>query len=145
MLDIPFFFLYNCVTIRNKTKMTVTKNEFGQMNMFAKEPSMYMTKEDLERYGIEPYAEKAEKMNGRWAMVGIVAGAITLKVFLGHVHRWFFSKHIHLPKLIFCYSHFSFYYELLHNYIVKKRVCQDPLKILFRFTDRFGLLQVVLG
>ncbi len=58
-------------------KMTVTKNEFGQMNMFAKEPAMYMTKEDLERYGIEPYAEKAEKMNGRWAMVGIVAGAIS--------------------------------------------------------------------
>ena len=51
MLDIPLFLLYNCVTIRNKAKMTVTKNEFGQMNMFAKEPSMYMTKEDLERYG----------------------------------------------------------------------------------------------
>ena len=47
------------------------------MNMFAKEPSMYMTKEDLERYGIEPYAEKAEKMNSRWAMIGIVAGAIS--------------------------------------------------------------------
>ena len=77
MLDIPFFLLYNCVTIRNKTKMTVTKNEFGQMNMFAKEPSMYMTKEDLDRYGIEPYAEKAEKMNGRWAMLGIISGAIS--------------------------------------------------------------------
>ncbi len=57
--------------------MTVTKNEFGQMNMFAKEPTMYMTKEDIERYGFEPYAEKAEKMNGRWAMVGIIAGAIS--------------------------------------------------------------------
>ncbi len=57
--------------------MNVTTNELGQQNMFAKEPSMYMTKEDLERYGIEPYAEKAEKMNGRWAMVGIVAGAIS--------------------------------------------------------------------
>ena len=77
MLDIPFFLLYTVVTVRNKTIMTVTKNEFGQMNMFAKEPSMYMTKEDLERYGIEPYAEKAEKMNGRWAMLGIVAGAIS--------------------------------------------------------------------
>ena len=84
MLDIPFFLLYNCVTIRNKAKMTVTKNEFGQMNMFAKEPSMYMTKEDLERYGIEPYAEKAEKMNGRWAMVGIVAGAISYAL-TGHL------------------------------------------------------------
>jgi hypothetical protein len=67
--------------------MTVTTNERGQMNMFAKEPSMYMTKEDLERYGIEPYAEKAEKMNGRWAMVGFVAAIIsyasTGKLFFG--------------------------------------------------------------
>ena len=67
--------------------MTVTKNEWGQVNMWAKEPSMYMTKEDLERYGIEPYAEKAEKMNGRWAMLGIIAGAIsyisTGKLFFG--------------------------------------------------------------
>ena len=67
--------------------MTVTKNEFGQFNMFAKEPSMYMTKEDLERYGIEPYAEKAEKMNGRWAMIGIVSGflsyALTGNFFFG--------------------------------------------------------------
>jgi hypothetical protein len=67
--------------------MTVTKNEFGQMNMFAKEPSMYMTKEDLDRYGIEPYAEKSEKMNGRWAMLGIVSGlisyALTGKLFFG--------------------------------------------------------------
>jgi len=69
--------------------MTVTKNEFGQVNMFAKEPSMYMTKEDLERYGIEPYAEKAEKANGRWAMLGIIAGiisyAITGKLFFGMI------------------------------------------------------------
>ena len=77
MLDIPFFLLYTVVTVLYKGIMTVTKNEFGQMNMFAKEPSMYMTKEDLERYGIEPYAEKAEKMNGRWAMLGIIAGAIS--------------------------------------------------------------------
>lgn len=57
--------------------MTVTKNEWGQVNMFAKEPSMYMTKEDLERYGIEPYAEKAEKLNGRWAMIGFAAAVIS--------------------------------------------------------------------
>ena len=73
MLDTSLFLLYNFVTVRNKTKMTVTTNERGQMNMFAKEPSLYMTKEDLERYGIEPYAEKAEKMNGRWAMMGFAA------------------------------------------------------------------------
>ena len=67
--------------------MTVTKNEFGQMNMWAKEPTMWMSKEDIERYGFEPYAEKAEKMNGRWAMVGIIAGfisyAFTNKFFFG--------------------------------------------------------------
>jgi hypothetical protein len=67
--------------------MTVTTNEQGQQNLFAKEPSMYMTKEDLDRYGIEPYAEKAEKANGRWAMLGIIAGAvsyaITGKLFFG--------------------------------------------------------------
>jgi hypothetical protein len=67
--------------------MTVTTNERGQQNLFAKEPAMYMTKEDLERYGIEPYAEKAEKANGRWAMVGLVAGLVaylgTGKFFFG--------------------------------------------------------------
>ena len=57
--------------------MTVTTNEQGQQNLFAKEPSMYMTKDDLDRYGIEPYAEKAEKANGRWAMLGMIAGAIS--------------------------------------------------------------------
>lgn len=67
--------------------MTVTKNEFGQLNMFAKEPTMYMTKEDIERYGFEPYAERAQRANSRWAMIGIVAGVIsyslTGKLFFG--------------------------------------------------------------
>ena len=67
--------------------MTVTTNDRGQMNMWAKEPTMWMSKEDIERYGFEPYAEKAEKMNGRWAMVGIIAGfisyAFTNKFFFG--------------------------------------------------------------
>ncbi len=67
--------------------MTTTKNEFGQMNMWAKEPAMYMTKEDLERYGIEPYAERAQRANSRWAMIGIVSGiisyAVTGKLFFG--------------------------------------------------------------
>ena len=59
------------------------------MNMFAKEPTMWMSQEDIERYGFEPYAEKAEKINGRWAMVGIVAGfisyALTGNLFFGVV------------------------------------------------------------
>ncbi len=69
--------------------MTVTTNEHGQQNMFAVEPAMYMTDEDRERYGFESHAERAEKMNGRWAMMGIIAGLIsyaaTGKLFFGIV------------------------------------------------------------
>jgi len=57
------------------------------MNMFAKEPTMYMTKEAMERYGYEPYAERAERLNGRTAMMGFVAAlisyAFTGKLFFG--------------------------------------------------------------
>jgi hypothetical protein len=60
--------------------MTVTTNERGQQNLFAKEPTMWMSKEDVERYGFEPYAVKAEKANGRWAMVGFVAGIISYSI-----------------------------------------------------------------
>ena len=56
--------------------MTVTTNEHGQQNMFAKEPQMYVSKSDAERYGYETYAERAEKLNGRTAMLGFVAALI---------------------------------------------------------------------
>jgi len=86
-LDKPLYFLYNCVTIRNKTKMTVTTNERGQQNMFAKEPTMYISQTDAERYALQTHAERAELANSRWAMVGIVAGfisyALTGKFFFG--------------------------------------------------------------
>ncbi len=57
--------------------MTVTTNELGQQNMWATEPTMYMTKESLDRYGIETHNEKAEKLNGRLAMLGIVFGFLS--------------------------------------------------------------------
>ena len=48
---------------------------------------MYVSKTDAERYGYETYAERAEKLNGRTAMMGIVSGlisyAITGKLFFG--------------------------------------------------------------
>ncbi len=65
------FFIYNIVTICNN-KMTVTSNEFGQQNMFAKEPVMY-----YENYGMDTPNQVKEKYNGRWAMVGIIAGFIS--------------------------------------------------------------------
>ena len=57
--------------------MTVTTNDRGQNNLFAREPAMYMTDEDRARYGLESYAERAEKLNGRVAMIGIVAGLVS--------------------------------------------------------------------
>ena len=55
--------------------------------MFALEPRMYVSKEDAERYGLETYAERAEKLNGRTAMLGFVAALIsyaaTGKLFFG--------------------------------------------------------------
>ena len=47
--------------------MTVTTNEQGQNNLWAKEPTMYMT--DV----TETQNERAEKLNGRLAMLGVIA------------------------------------------------------------------------
>ena len=47
--------------------MTVTTNEHGQQNLFAKEPPMYAM--DV----TETHNEKAEKLNGRLAMLGVMA------------------------------------------------------------------------
>ena len=76
-LDRLVTLLYNIVTVLHITTMTVTTNEFGQQNMFAKEPQMYVSKTDAERYGYETYAERAEKLNGRTAMLGFVAALVS--------------------------------------------------------------------
>ena len=47
--------------------MTVTTNEHGQQNLFAKEPPVIIM--DV----TETHNEKAEKLNGRFAMLGIIA------------------------------------------------------------------------
>ena len=47
--------------------MTVTTNERGQANIFAKEPPMIMTEIT------ETHNEKAERLNGRFAMMGVIA------------------------------------------------------------------------
>jgi hypothetical protein len=57
--------------------MTVTTDERGKQNLFAKEPEMYVSQTDAERYALETHAERAEKANGRWAMAGFVAGIIS--------------------------------------------------------------------
>ncbi len=69
--------------------MTVTSNDLGQQNMWAKEPRMYIDPTAAERYGYETYAEKAEKLNGRVAMIGfffaIFSYSLTGNLFFGMV------------------------------------------------------------
>ena len=48
--------------------MTVTTNERGQNNMFAKEPPMTFD----QKYTVN-HNEKAEMLNGRVAMLGVIA------------------------------------------------------------------------
>jgi hypothetical protein len=55
--------------------MTVTSNERGQQNMWAKEPTMY-----YHNYGMDTPNEWKEKYNGRWAMVGFVSGLVSYLV-----------------------------------------------------------------
>jgi hypothetical protein len=38
---------------------------------------MYIDKTAAERYGYETYAERAEKLNGRTAMIGFVFGVLS--------------------------------------------------------------------
>ncbi len=38
---------------------------------------MYVSKTDAERYGYETYAERAEKLNGRVAMLGFLAAVVS--------------------------------------------------------------------
>ena len=57
--------------------MTVTTNEFGQQNMFAKEPKMYISDADAIKYGMMTHNERAELANGKFAMLGFVAAIIS--------------------------------------------------------------------
>jgi hypothetical protein len=67
--------------------MTVTKNELNQQNIFAQEPTMYIAREDMERFEEKTYAERAELANSHWAMIGVISGlisyAISGKLFFG--------------------------------------------------------------
>jgi hypothetical protein len=67
--------------------MTVVTNEHGQTNVFAKEPTMYILEEDMQKHEQQPYAEFAESVNAKFAIVGVISGiisyALTGKLFFG--------------------------------------------------------------
>jgi len=64
--------------------MTITTSERGEQNMFAQEPKMYITEKDMQQNEVETYAERAEKLNGRFAMIGFIA-AVGAYVLTGQV------------------------------------------------------------
>jgi|TARA_X000001388_G_C2123189_1_gene82203 hypothetical protein len=47
--------------------MTVTTEDGNRQNLFAKEPKMYIDENSI------PHNEKAERLNGRLAMLGVIA------------------------------------------------------------------------
>ena len=84
-VDKSLYLIYNYVVkLHNKT-MTVTTNEYGQNNLFAREPQMVV--EDYNKKGLDSPQQYVERYNGRWAMMGFVSGlisyAITGKLFFG--------------------------------------------------------------
>jgi hypothetical protein len=56
--------------------MTVSNND-GKMNVFAKEPRMYVSLEDAEQYALQNHNEKAELWNSRAAMFGLTIGLVS--------------------------------------------------------------------
>ena len=58
--------------------MTVTTEDGGRTNLFAREPQMYVSLRQTHSVMVmRNYAEKAEKLNGRTAMLGFVAAVIS--------------------------------------------------------------------
>ena len=88
--------------------MTVTTNEHGQQNMFAKEPVMY-----YENYGMLSPNMVKERTNGRWAMMGIVAGflsyALTGNLYFGVF--WYLT----MTSIIFTITSVAFFVLLAHS------------------------------
>ena len=91
--------------------MTVTTNEFGQNNLFAKEPQMVV--EDYNRKGLFSPMQQREMYNGRWAMMGIISGAlsyaITGKLFFGIF--WYLT----MTQLLFTITSVAFFVLLAYS------------------------------
>jgi len=65
----------------------ITTEDGNRQNMFAVEPKMYITEKDMEEHQQETYAQRSEKLNGRFAMLGFVSAVVsylvTGKLFFG--------------------------------------------------------------
>jgi hypothetical protein len=62
-------FHYKRLQMTSSTADKYTTTEYGKQNMFGAEVAPWVDQDD----NYEGYAPNAEKTNGRWAMIGIVA------------------------------------------------------------------------
>ena len=74
ILAFSFTFINSCVTLVNNYKNTmvnsnVTTESGGRQNMFPTETRPYID----ESVSYDSYPQNADKVNGRWAMIGLVA------------------------------------------------------------------------
>lgn len=56
--------------------MTVTTEDGGRTNMYATEPTMYVdpiAQQQMKDGNYQTHAEKAERLNGLFAMLGVIA------------------------------------------------------------------------
>jgi len=61
------------IVLVKKLRMTVTTEDGNRQNLFAKEPQMYVAQQDMDKHALETHNERAEKLNGRFAMLGVIA------------------------------------------------------------------------
>jgi len=94
--------------------MTVTTNEQGQQNMWAKEPQMVY--EEYNRKGLMTPMQSTEMYNGRWAMMGIIFGAISYAA----TGKLFFGIFWDLTMVQICFTITSIAFFVLLAYSVEQ-------------------------
>jgi hypothetical protein len=56
--------------------MTISREDGGRLNAFAKEPQMYVdpiAQQQMKDGNYQTHSEKAERLNGLFAMIGVIA------------------------------------------------------------------------
>ena len=95
----------------------ITSNELGQNNMWAKEPEMVY--QEYNRKGLLTPMQMTEMYNGRWAMMGIIAGAVSYAA----TGKLFFGIFWHLTMTSLCFTIISVAWFVLLAASVEK-ICE---------------------
>ena len=92
--------------------MTVTTEDGGRQNMFAKEPQMYTMEVAV------THNEKAEQLNGRLAMLGVIA-AIGAYAISGQLIPGIWWSICELGPWVLLWPYYYVYLQSLVNYNYK--------------------------